>query len=72
MSLDEPNRILGTTHIFVLRVWVELREIPGAAPEYRVAVEHIPGGEQAALTDLNQIPTLIMSYFRQDLPERKA
>jgi hypothetical protein len=66
MTFDQNDRILGTTHVFILRVWVEPREIKGASPEYRFTLEHIGSGEKFALTNITEIPSLILTFFEKN------
>ena len=50
MSMAEPH-----VHVFVIRARSEPREIPGAAPEWRFWIEHLPGGEQHYYRDFSEV-----------------
>jgi hypothetical protein len=52
------------THAFVVRVWLEPREIDGAPPEWRGVIEHVPSGERRYLRNLDDIAVFISSYAR--------
>ena len=53
-------------HVFVIRVRSEPREIPGAPPEWRFWIEHLPGGEQHHYRDFAGVLSFIAGY----LPEQ--
>jgi hypothetical protein len=72
MLNEHQDRILGTTHVFVLRVWVEIREEQSAEPAYRLVVEHVRSEKRHALTDINQLPALILSYFEKNPSEEQG
>lgn len=50
------------SHVFIVRIWGEPREIAGAAPEWRGVIEQIPGGERRYLKELDDIVAFIGSY----------
>ena len=50
------------THAFVVRLWLEPREIEDAQPEWRGVIEHVPSGERRYLRDLDDIALFISSY----------
>lgn len=52
------------THAFVVRVWLEPREIDGADPEWRGVIEHVPSGERRSLKDLKEIKEFIAPYLQ--------
>lgn len=58
MALFEDN-----THVFIIRVWQEPREIEAATPEWRVVIEHVPSGERRYLKELDDIITFITAYL---------
>lgn len=53
------------THAFVIRVWLEPREIEDAQPEWRGVIEHIPTGERRYLRNLNDLTSFITSYLER-------
>ena len=50
MLLFEDN-----THVFIVRIWLEPREIEGAEPERRGVIEHLPTGARRYIRDLKEI-----------------
>jgi len=54
----------GRDAAFVVRIWVEQREIEGARPLWRGVVEHAQSGERQYLTDLAGIVDFIAPYVR--------
>jgi hypothetical protein len=61
MSMVEPH-----VHVFVIRARSEPREIPGAPPEWRFWIEHLPGGEQHYFREFTEVLRFIAGY----LPEQ--
>jgi hypothetical protein len=51
------------THVFILRVWREAREIEGATPEWRGMIEHVPSGERRYVQSLDSILAFIGPYL---------
>jgi hypothetical protein len=64
----------GDVHVFVIRARSEPREIPGAPPEWRFWVEHLPGGEQHHYREFSEVLRFIAGYLPQQalLAERAA
>ena len=50
-------------HAFVIRARREPREIPGAAPEWRFWIEHLPGEEQQYFRDFADVLRFIARYL---------
>jgi hypothetical protein len=48
---------------FIVRFWLEPREIQGEKPLWRGVIEHVPSGRQLALKDLDMITAFIESYL---------
>ena len=48
-------------HAFIVRFWLEPREIQGAKPLWRGAIEHVPSGRLLALKGLDEITAFIES-----------
>jgi hypothetical protein len=69
MSLPESN-----AHVFVIRARSEPRDIPGAAPEWRFWVEHLPGGEHRHCRAFSDVLGFIAAYLPKQalLPERSS
>jgi hypothetical protein len=69
MSMVEPH-----VHVFVIRARSEPREIPGAAPEWRFWIEHLPGGEQHYYREFSEVLRFIAGYLPRQalLNERTA
>ena len=69
MSMVEPH-----VHVFVIRARSEPREIPGAPPEWRFWIEHLPGGEQHYYREFSEVLRFIAGYLPDQalLRERTA
>ena len=69
MPMVEPH-----VHVFVIRARKEPREIPGASPEWRFWIEHLPGGEQHYYRDFAEVLHFIAGYLpdQPQLRERTA
>ena len=50
-------------HSFVVRLWLEPREITNAAPVWRGVIEHVPTGKRMYMKNLDQIKAFIESYL---------
>jgi hypothetical protein len=59
MALFEDN-----TQVFIVRVWLERREIEGAKVKWRGVIEHVPSGERRYLKDLDDILVFIRPYLK--------
>jgi hypothetical protein len=53
------------TQVFVVRLWVERREVQSAPPEWRGMIEQLPGMKRRYFRDLDQIK----AYLAQALVE---
>lgn len=51
------------THVFIVRVWREAREIQGTTPEWRGVIEHVSSGERRYLKGLEEIGVFIVPYL---------
>lgn len=56
------STFVENTHVFILRIWLEPREIEGAVPQFRAVIEHVSSGEQRYLGDLDEIVQVISGY----------
>ena len=61
MSSLEPD-----VHVFVIRARREPREIPGAPPEWRFWIEHLPGAERHHYRDFADV----LAFIAGHLPEQ--
>ena len=52
------------THVFIVRVWIETREIEGAEALWRAVVEHVSSGQRRYLENLGEIETVIVQHLR--------
>ena len=64
MKLLEDN-----THVFIIRIWFERREIEGAAEPWRGVIEHMPSSRRHYVKEIDAILDFLASYL---LEERKA
>lgn len=53
------------TYVFIVRIWLERREIEGAAFEWRGVIEHVLTGERRYVRDLNDIPANIAPFLEE-------
>ena len=51
------------THVFVIRLWIEPREIPGLTPEWRAMIEHVLTGQRRYVRSLEEIQTYLAAYL---------
>lgn len=51
------------THVFILRFWLEQREIEGAEPEWRGVIENVGSGERVYFINLDQVQAYLISYL---------
>ena len=57
------------THVFVVRLWQEPREIEGAPPEWRGMIEHVSSGDRRYFRELEDITSIIPTYIELMLDE---
>ena len=57
------------THVFILRIWREPREIEGATSEWRTTVEHVGSGEQRHARTLAEIEPILAGYLEGGAPK---
>jgi len=50
-------------HSFVVRLWLEPREIDNATPVWRGVIEHVTSGKRQYMNNLEQIRAFIESYL---------
>lgn len=51
-------------HVFIVRIWLEPRELKGEAPQLRGSVEHVPSGARRSIKALEEV----MAFMAQFLP----
>jgi hypothetical protein len=59
MAFFGPN-----SHVFIIRVRSEPREIPGAPTEWRFWVEHLPSGDRQNLREFGDV----LAFIRVHVP----
>ena len=47
------------TQVFIVRIWLETRDITDAPVQWRGVVEHVPTGERRYFTDLRDIKAFV-------------
>ena len=62
------NQNQDTSHTFIVRFWLEPREIEDAKPIWRGVVEHVVSGKRHYLEDLNEVKAFISSYLKSGIP----
>jgi hypothetical protein len=58
------------THVFILRIWRERREIEGAPAVWRGLIEHVPSGDQRYFCDLDDVPECVRPYIAEGRTEQ--
>jgi hypothetical protein len=56
------------THVFIVRIWREPREIARAPAEWRGSVEHLASGEREYVRHVEQIGRFIAHYWSETAP----
>ena len=49
---------------FIVRIWLEHREIAGALPVWRGMIEHVTSGKRMYVSDLDHIVVFMADYVR--------
>lgn len=62
MTANEENR-----HVFIVRIWLEPREVEGAAPQLRGTIEHVPSGMRRAIKALTEITDFIRAWLPESM-----
>jgi hypothetical protein len=60
--MTEPE---NRTESFVVRIWLERREIADALPEWRGVIEHVGSGHRKYILDLDCIVIFMAEYMRE-------
>jgi hypothetical protein len=50
---------------FIVRIWLERREIAGALPHWRGIVQHVESGRKEYFVDLDSITIFMSRYMEQ-------
>jgi hypothetical protein len=53
------------TLVFVVRIWVERREIPSAPLHWRGSIEDVPSGERRYLMTVNELTSFVEERLRR-------
>lgn len=56
--MDPPN-----AHTFIVRLWLERREIEGAPPEWRGRIDHVGSGGRFYFLNLSDCVQFIQAYL---------
>ena len=59
------NSLEEKTHSFIVRVWLEPREIEGAPPQWRGEIKHVSSGKQTYIKNLDEITDFITPYLKE-------
>jgi hypothetical protein len=51
--------------VFIVRIWRELRDTPGAPPEWRGRIEHLQSHRQAYFNELEEVLRFITPYLEK-------
>ena len=57
------NAIEENNHAFVVRFWLEPRELENANPIWRGVIEHVTSGRKIHLKNLEEVKQFIMEYL---------
>jgi hypothetical protein len=55
----------GSRQVFIIRIWCETREVKGAAPAWRGAIECVENGERRSVKNLDEIVSFIAPYLEK-------
>ncbi|HVO84754.1 MAG TPA: hypothetical protein VMU60_10040 [Syntrophobacteria bacterium] len=53
------------SHAFIVRIWLEPREIIGAAPVWRGMIEHVASGERRYVKHLKELEEFVAIYVKK-------
>lgn len=63
--MNRERMLPGDRHSFIVRIWWENRDLPGAEQQWRGMIEHVASGERRYFLDLQEIQTFIRAYLPQ-------
>jgi len=52
-------------HAFVVKLWLERREIEGAQPEWRGRIDHVQSGERVYFRDIAVITDFVQAFLNR-------
>ena len=55
--------ILEDSHTFVIRLWLEPRDIKGAEPVWRGRIDHVENGSRIYVKSVDEIKAFLTSYL---------
>lgn len=58
MTANQESR-----QVFIVRVWLEPRELEGAAPQLRGTIEHVPTGIRCSVKALTEITDFVRAWL---------
>lgn len=62
-QIKKVNTNKSNNHSFIVRFWLEPRELDNARPIWRGVVEHVATGEKLYLKNLEEVKQFIVSYL---------
>lgn len=63
MQDNQTTLLEDSTITYIVRVWLERREIEDAQLTWRGSIQHLPSGKTKYLTDLDEIARFIRPYL---------
>lgn len=63
--VGKVNQDRETSHTFIVRLWLEPREIKDAKAIWRGVVEHVASGQRQFLNDLDEIKAFIGNHLKE-------
>lgn len=54
-----------SAHVFVVRLWLEHREMEGMVPERRGIVEHVPTGERRYVRSVDEVLEFLSGFLEE-------
>ena len=64
------SSVARDTHVFIVRLWKEPREVDGAQPQWRGMIEHVPTGERRALGRIDGVCEVIRARLDEPVAIR--
>lgn len=52
-----------STHVFIIRAWLEPREIPGAAPQWRFSIQEVGHEDRTYLRDFAALSVFMQMHM---------
>ena len=60
------------THVFIMRIWREPREVEGAEPEWRGVVEYLATGDKSYFNSLDTLLAFLVEKSGAQMQARSA